>query len=110
MIFPSGKIPTLNFRLPFSKFSLIFSHPLNPPSSLLFLPIAHFRLASIGFISSLSSCPYKHNPASSLSVSRAPNPIGFTLLSINFFYISSAWVFKTDISNPSSPVYPDRVT
>jgi len=82
-------MPTLIFSDPFSKSFLIFSYPLKPPSSLLFLGIAHFKLASIGLISSFKSCPYKQRPASNLKVSLAPNPIGFTPLTtkelINFY-------------------------
>ena len=87
-----------------SRDQTFFFHPLKPPSSLLFLAMAHFRLASIGFISSFNSCPYRHSPASSLKVSLAPKPIGLTLFSTKFLINFSTWVFNTDISKPSSPV------
>jgi len=57
-------------------FNLILLYPKKPPSSLLLFDIAHLRFASIGVVVSLMSCPYRHNPASSLKVSLAPRPIG----------------------------------
>ena len=47
MTLPAGKIPTLFFSLPFSINFLILSQPLKPPSSLLLLAIAHFKLANL---------------------------------------------------------------
>ena len=84
IIFPSGNIPTLILEVPLSRFSFIFFHPLKPPVSLLVFAIAHFKLASMGFIFSLRSCPYKHSPASNLNVSLAPRPTGLTLFSIKY--------------------------
>ena len=39
----------------------------------------HVRPASTGVVFSSMSLPYKHNPASSLRVSRAPKPASLTL-------------------------------
>ena len=104
IIFPSGWIPTLIFCVPCSNSFLIVSKPLNPPSSLLFFGIAHFKFASIGLIFSFRSCPYKHNPASNLSVSLAPKPIGLTPFSIKRLINFSTFWLEIDTSNPSSPV------
>ena len=42
-------------------------------------------------------------------LSLAPNPIGFAPLTIKIFANSSTILFSIEISNPSSPVYPDLV-
>ncbi len=42
-----------------------------------YIPMHHARPASIGVVFSSISLPYKHNPASSLRVSRAPKPASF---------------------------------
>ena len=109
MIRPNGFIPTRILDAPFFKSSLIFSQPLNPPSSLLLFEMAHFKFAWMGLIFSLRSCPYKQSPASNLKVSLAPRPIGLTPFSTKSFVKLSAFEFVIETSNPSSPVYPERV-
>ena len=52
----------------------------------------------------LSSCPYKHRPASSLNVSLAPRPINLAPFSNNSLVNTSANSLEIETSNPSSPV------
>ena len=102
---PSGLMPTLIFSLPFVNKLLILSQPLKPPISFLFFAIAHFKFASTGLIFSFRSCPYKQRPASNLSVSLAPKPIGFTSFEIKKLISFSTFLFEIEISNPSSLQY-----
>lgn len=77
------------------------------------MEIVQLSAASIGEVDSSMSCPYKHNPASSLKLSLAPKPAGRTVWFdevINKSANAAALSFGTEISNPSSPVYPQRVT
>ena len=78
-------------------------------SFILFFEMAHFKFASTGLVFSFMSWPYKHKPASNLKVSLAPNPIKVDPLEINSSTKEIATLLGNDISNPSSPVYPDLV-
>ena len=67
--------------------------------------------ASTGVVVSSMSLPYRHNPASRRRESRAPNPAGLTSGSSRSRRARrSASSAGTEISNPSSPVYPERMT
>ena len=108
IILVSGLIPTLNFLTPAWICFLIISDP-GYWSLILFFDIAHFKLASIGVVSVSKSFPYKQSPASKRNVSLAPKPINFDPFLSKIFVKFSAISFGIEISNPSSPVYPDLV-
>ncbi|KAH3666108.1 hypothetical protein OGAPHI_004297 [Ogataea philodendri] len=106
---PFDLIPTLLkvTDLGVSSWLRILELPLNS-SDLLDLETSQFSEASTGVVCSLSSCPYKHIPASSLRESLAASPIGLTdssskIAKKNFLATSISGI---EISNPSSPVYP----
>mmetsp|Transcript_61436 Transcript_61436/g.139075 ORF Transcript_61436/g.139075 Transcript_61436/m.139075 type:complete len:226 (-) Transcript_61436:448-1125(-) len=74
-------------------------------------PMVHVKLPSIGVVVSSKSLPYRHNPASSRRESRAPRPAGLTEASARMASASlAASALGTESSNPSSPVYPQRVS
>ena len=101
--FDSGFIPTLNFFTPVSICFFIIFDPGYVPS-ILYLDIAHFKLASTGVVSASISLPYKQSPASKRKVSLAPKPTNFDPFLNNSFVKFSAFSFEIEISNPSSPV------
>mmetsp|Transcript_31207 Transcript_31207/g.68833 ORF Transcript_31207/g.68833 Transcript_31207/m.68833 type:complete len:276 (-) Transcript_31207:180-1007(-) len=109
-------IPTLfrawGFSFPLGSRNL--SAPRNPCSvrrRVLGPPMVQVSAPSTGFVVSSMSLPYRHRPASSLRESLAPRPATCTFFSASSASISAmALSFATEISNPSSPVYPQRVT
>ena len=110
---PSLKTPpsckTIPVLLIFGGFYLIFKYYSLPKKSVWMFPflIVHYNKLSTGEMSSLISWPCKHKPASNLKVSQAPNPAGFNNgFSKSYSQKCSTTIFGTEISNPSSPVYP----
>mmetsp|Transcript_15977 Transcript_15977/g.41317 ORF Transcript_15977/g.41317 Transcript_15977/m.41317 type:complete len:303 (-) Transcript_15977:29-937(-) len=85
--------------------------PMKPPCSRLALATTNRSPASAGVVVSSMSLPYRQRPASSLSESRAPRPMGITSAWLRMFCatVSECSLGKA-ISKPSSPVYPLRVT
>mmetsp|Transcript_4017 Transcript_4017/g.13992 ORF Transcript_4017/g.13992 Transcript_4017/m.13992 type:complete len:222 (-) Transcript_4017:471-1136(-) len=103
--------PTRRLSTPSASCFLMTSPPTKSHASLRDFPIVHVNPASIGPMLSFRSLPYRHKPASRRSESRAPRPqsraAGF---SSSFFASATVSVFKSEISNPSSPVYPVLVS
>uniref|UniRef100_A0A7C9DB24 Uncharacterized protein n=1 Tax=Opuntia streptacantha TaxID=393608 RepID=A0A7C9DB24_OPUST len=106
---PTEKNPTRLVGGPSAICFSITSAPRKPPSALLLFPIAQVSPASTGVMCCSRSLPYRQSPASSRRLSRAPNPVSLTFPS-DFSRIalarSTAYSLGTEISKPSSPVYP----
>mmetsp|Transcript_5296 Transcript_5296/g.15679 ORF Transcript_5296/g.15679 Transcript_5296/m.15679 type:complete len:263 (-) Transcript_5296:376-1164(-) len=93
------------------------SEPQKEPSSARRrLAITHASAPSTGDVVSSRSLPYKQRPASRRRESRAPSPTGVTS-SLSSSVLQSPRTACCDpppggtaISNPSSPVYPERAT
>mmetsp|Transcript_28530 Transcript_28530/g.72232 ORF Transcript_28530/g.72232 Transcript_28530/m.72232 type:complete len:222 (+) Transcript_28530:346-1011(+) len=84
---------------------------LRAEGSLRALLTVQVRPASEGVVVSSMSCPYRHRPASRRRASRAPRPDGLTSGSEHrSCQRGTASSPLTKISNPSSPVYPQRAT
>mmetsp|Transcript_11232 Transcript_11232/g.31746 ORF Transcript_11232/g.31746 Transcript_11232/m.31746 type:complete len:219 (+) Transcript_11232:199-855(+) len=109
--FSKNSNPTLLCGTPSSICLRILSPPGKENVSLLAFPMVHVKPASGGVVSSLKSLPYKHKPASNRKESLAPKPhkrtfSSATKSSTNFNVPGTG----TEISKPSSPVYPVLVT
>mmetsp|Transcript_11808 Transcript_11808/g.49484 ORF Transcript_11808/g.49484 Transcript_11808/m.49484 type:complete len:212 (+) Transcript_11808:318-953(+) len=108
---PVNLNPTRRLSTPFSSCFLMTSPPTKSHASRLALPMVQVRPASSGEMVSFRSLPYRHRPASRRSESRAPRPQSrASEFSRSFFVRDTVSFFKSEISNPSSPVYPVRVS
>ena len=107
---PSTESPTSLRAGPLAKAFRMRSDPKNPPSARRRFDTANAALASTGSNSGFMSWPYSGRPASSRNESRAPRPMGFTSGCAQIWSASAfAWAAGTEISKPSSPVYPERL-
>mmetsp|Transcript_38782 Transcript_38782/g.97036 ORF Transcript_38782/g.97036 Transcript_38782/m.97036 type:complete len:227 (-) Transcript_38782:444-1124(-) len=103
--------PTRFLLTPFLIWLIIVSAPRKPPSARRRFPTVQTSAASTGVVSSSASWPYRHRPASRRNESLAPSAAGWTASLLKSVLASlTACSLGTEISNPSSPVYPHLVT